>query len=109
IYREQLGHQYRLLFGFIGGQAGREKEREGLVREAIKVFDKLVADYPNIWKYRDLAADTQRWLGGTLEEQKRSDEAEESFRKAVEGFSTLPAEYRNGVHCSALREGFRTL
>ena len=51
-------------------------------REAVGVFEKLVADFPEVQEYREKLANTYFDLGNVLKDAGRLDEAEEAYGSA---------------------------
>jgi serine/threonine protein kinase/Flp pilus assembly protein TadD len=92
-YVQNLGHNCRILAFSLGHLNNVEREREQLFREGIRIFEKLAADHPDVPWHRHFYADTHRQLGALLAGSKRLAEAEESYRKALDIFVNLPADF----------------
>jgi tetratricopeptide (TPR) repeat protein len=104
-YVEQLPHDWRWR-GWCLGHLGRHQEREMVFREALKLFDRLAAQHPSA-AYTDLLAETHDNLGQALIALRRFGEAEEEYRKAIELYTALPADFLKDAKRRSYMNWFR--
>jgi tetratricopeptide (TPR) repeat protein len=72
---------------------GRAQEAEVILREALEMQEKLLAQFPVIAQYRHMAALSHHFLGEVLAESGRPQEAEDAFHQAGGYWEKLMAEF----------------
>jgi tetratricopeptide (TPR) repeat protein len=95
-WREDLGFGYRELASWLQG-AENDQERAQLLRAAIKVWESLAADFPDVPSHRRWLAATNEWLGIVLFHLKLPKESEKYYQKAIELIATLPVDFLTHV------------
>jgi tetratricopeptide (TPR) repeat protein len=102
MYRQwQAGGTWRL--GVVLQSAGRPAEAEFTLRQAVALYEKLLADYPHDPWFRSQLAYTCSLLGGLLRSTGRAQEGEQASRQAVATQEALAADFPDKTaHRSAL-------
>jgi len=90
--RQQVGH---FLWELAAAEArrGRPQEAEQAYRDALTVYEKLVADFPDVADHRWHLAGGWEALAGVLKQRGHVDEAEKAFRTAVAIWDKLVTDF----------------
>jgi tetratricopeptide (TPR) repeat protein len=91
-WQRQHGHSLRYL-AFQLWALGRLDQAEATFAEAVKTFEQLAADSPNVPQHRSFVADSYRCMGDVQMARKRLDQAEQSYSKAIAAYESLPPEF----------------
>src|SRR5205807_4417074 len=81
-YLEQVAHSQRYL-GFLLSNTRRFGDAERAFTPAVKIFEKLMAELPNVASHRQFLSDTLQSLGNVQAADGRPVDAEKSFRQAI--------------------------
>jgi serine/threonine protein kinase/Flp pilus assembly protein TadD len=90
--RWQLGYRYGVFAGLLK-KLGQPQKSETARREALAVWQKLVADYPEVADYRWHLARNHHELGAVLRDTGRRAEAEQAHREALVHWEKLASDY----------------
>jgi tetratricopeptide (TPR) repeat protein len=74
-----------------GGE--KDNQRTQLIRESIKIFENLAAEYPDNSSYPFVLADWNLGLAEILMSSNCQQQGEEAYRKSFKQFVTLPDQY----------------
>jgi Flp pilus assembly protein TadD len=72
---------------------GRADEAEKAFRQALPLYEQLVAEHPQVPEYRQQLATTHNNLGALLKATGRAGEAEKAYRQALQLREQLVSEH----------------
>ena len=88
-----LGHSHRRVAFIARRTTGRLQEAEGYFRLALRLFDDLHAEFPDVELYRKFIVDTRTEVGTVLLARGERDQASEAFRQTLAGWEKLVADF----------------